>query len=150
MTVRSKIDSEITKRVGSWFTVRELQSKLRVSNSTLKPLIMRYARDQILRRRRVKGVARAVEFSPAARNIKEFQSIMDQYMPYKAKGTKRNAAAKTNTTAKKGATRSAAKKGTANRTAASKKRATKKVAAKKPAATKKTAKKGAKKTSKRR
>jgi len=88
MTVRAKIDSEITRRVGKWFTVRELQEKLRVENSTLKPLIMRYARDSVLVRRKVKGVARAVQFSPAAKNTKEFQALLDKYMPYKAKGSK--------------------------------------------------------------
>lgn len=88
MTVRGKIDSEITKRVGSWFTVRDLQEKLRVENSTLKPLIMRYARDQILRRRKVKGEARSVQFSPAAGSTKEFQALMNQYMPYKTNGKK--------------------------------------------------------------
>ncbi len=131
MTVRSKIDTEITKRVGSWFTVRELQNKLRVSNSTLKPLIMRYARDQILRRRRVKGVARAVEFSPAARNIKEFQSVLDQYMPYKAKGSKMN--------------KNAAKNNKAPLNTAAKKKSTKKTTTNKSTAKKSTAKKSSRK-----
>lgn len=88
MTVRGKIDSAITKQVGKWFTVSDLQSKLKVENSTLKPLIMRYARDQILVRRKVKGEARAVQFSPAAKSIKEFENLMANYMPYKTKGKK--------------------------------------------------------------
>jgi hypothetical protein len=88
MTVRGKIDSEITKNVGKWFSVSDLQKKLKVENSTLKPLIMRYARDQILVRRKVKGEARAVQFSPAAKNVKEFQNLMNQYMPYKTSGKK--------------------------------------------------------------
>jgi len=88
MTVRGKIDSAITKQVGKWFTVRDLQQKLKVENSTLKPLIMRYARDQILVRRKVKGEARAVQFSPAAKTVKEFENLMNQYMPYKTSGKK--------------------------------------------------------------
>src|SRR3990167_4387040 len=86
ITVRSRIDSELTRRVGSWFTVSELQSKLRVNSSTLKPLIMRYARDSILRRRRVRGASRSVEFSPAAGSTREFQTLLGQYMPYRRKG----------------------------------------------------------------
>lgn len=88
MTVRGKIDSAITKQVGKWFTVRDLQQKLNVENSTLKPLIMRYARDRILVRRKVKGEARAVQFSPAAKSIKEFEVLMGNYMPYKTSGKK--------------------------------------------------------------
>ena len=71
-TVRSRVDSELTNRVGSWFTVREIQDKLRINPSTLKPLIMKYARESLLRRRSVRGTARSVQFSPAARNTAEF------------------------------------------------------------------------------
>lgn len=98
MTVRGKIDSAITKQVGKWFTVSDLQAKLKVENSTLKPLIMRYARDQILVRRKVKGESRAVQFSPAAKSTKEFETLMANYMPYKTKGKK--IAAKSNKSSK--------------------------------------------------
>jgi hypothetical protein len=107
MTVRGKIDSAITKQVGKWFTVRDLQQKLKVENSTLKPLIMRYARDQILVRRKVKGEARAVQFSPAAKSVKEFENLMNQYMPYKTSGKKIVAAS--SKASKKSSSKSSAK-----------------------------------------
>ena len=82
-TIRAKVDSELTRRIGTWFTVREIQRKLRINPSTLKPLIMRYARERVLKRRQIKGTARSVEFSPAATNSKEFANLIIQAMPYR-------------------------------------------------------------------
>lgn len=82
-TIRARVDNELTRRVGKWFTVREIQDKLRINPSTLKPLIMKYAREHLLRRRHVKGTARSVEFSPAANSIKSFQSLLTKHMPYR-------------------------------------------------------------------
>lgn len=83
MTVRAKIDTELTRRVGKWFTVRDLQDKLGVKAVTLKPLIMKYARENLLKRRNVKGTSRAVQFSPAASNLKSFMQLMAKNMPYR-------------------------------------------------------------------
>ena len=66
ITIRAKVDGELMRRVGTWFTVREIQEKLNIKASTLKPLIMKYAREKLLRRRSVRGTARSVQFSPAA------------------------------------------------------------------------------------
>ncbi len=82
-TVRGQIDGELTKRVGQWFTVREIQDRLRVNPATLKPLIMRYARESVLKRRRVRGATRAVQFSPAVRNRSEFKKLLDGAIPYR-------------------------------------------------------------------
>lgn len=82
-TVRGKIDGELTKRIGQWFTVREIQDKLHVNPATLKPLIMRYARESVLKRRKVKGTARAVQFSPMVRNRSEFKQLLDGAIPYR-------------------------------------------------------------------
>ncbi len=98
-TIRAKVDGELTKRVGKWFTVREIQDKLCINPSTLKPLIMKYARESVLRRRHVKGTARSVEFSPAAANVNSFKAMLERFMPY------RNLGAKTSRTPMKGATK---------------------------------------------
>lgn len=82
-TIRLKIDSELTRRVGKWFTVREIQDKLRVNPATLKPLLMRYARENVLRRRSVKGTARSVQFSPATSNLATFKKMLNRVMPYR-------------------------------------------------------------------
>lgn len=82
-TVRGKIDGELTKRIGQWFTVREIQDKLHVNPATLKPLIMRYARESVLKRRKVKGTARAVQFSPGVANRAEFKQLLDGAIPYR-------------------------------------------------------------------
>jgi DNA-binding MarR family transcriptional regulator len=121
-TIRAQVDTEIARRVGTWFTVREIQDKLKINPSTLKPLIMKYARENVLRRRHVKGTARSVEFSPASGSMSAFQSLLLEAMPYRSAVTVRE----TQAMAKKGA------KATSMKTAA------KKVA-------KKTAKKAAKK-----
>ena len=83
MTIRAKVDTELTRRVGKWFTVREIQDKLRINPSTLKPLIMKYARENVLRRRHVKGTARSVQFSPAAGSITSFKTLLERHMPYR-------------------------------------------------------------------
>lgn len=85
-TIRSKIDNELTSRVGKWFTVRQIQNKLRINPSTLKPLIMKYAREKVLLRRKVKGTRRSVEFSPAARNAAAFKQVLTRNMPYRNLG----------------------------------------------------------------
>ncbi len=82
-TVRARIDSEITRHVGKWFTVRKIQDKLKVNPATLKPLIMKYARQKLLKRRSIKGTARAVEFSPISNSTSSFQSILLAKMPYR-------------------------------------------------------------------
>ena len=82
-SIRSRIDTELTRRVGEWFTVREIQDKLRVNPSTLKPLIMKYARERVLRRRRISGTARSVEFSPNAQTPSSFEKLMIRHMPYR-------------------------------------------------------------------
>ncbi|MCO6431215.1 MAG: hypothetical protein J5J00_10170 [Deltaproteobacteria bacterium] len=82
-TIRAKVDSELTRHVGKWFTVRQIQDKLRINPSTLKPLIMKYARERVLRRRHVKGTARSVEFSPAAGNTNAFKQLLVKSMPYR-------------------------------------------------------------------
>ena len=82
-SIRSKVDTELTRRVGKWFTVREIQDKLRINPSTLKPLIMKYARENVLRRRHVKGTARSVQFTPAAPSIRAFQALLVRNMPYR-------------------------------------------------------------------
>ena len=83
ISIRAKVDTELTNRVGTWFTYRQIQDKLRINPATLKPLIMKYAREKVLRRRKVKGTARAVEFSPAAGSRTNFQRILVDYMPYR-------------------------------------------------------------------
>lgn len=83
ISIRAKIDAELTKRVGKWFTVRQIQNKLRVNQSTLKPLIMRYAREHVLLRRHVKGTARSVEFSPATGSTTNFKTMLVKMMPYR-------------------------------------------------------------------
>lgn len=82
-TIRAKVDNELTRRVGTWFTVREIQDKLQINPSTLKPLIMKYARERVLRRRHVKGTARSVEFSPAAGSQNSFKALLVKNMPYR-------------------------------------------------------------------
>jgi hypothetical protein len=136
MTVRGKIDSAITKQVGKWFTVSDLQAKLKVENSTLKPLIMRYARDQILVRRKVKGEARAVQFSPAAKSTKEFEILMANYMPYKTKGKKISAKSNNSSkivkaSSKKSLTVSSKKNLSSKKNVTSKKASSKKASSKK-------------------
>jgi hypothetical protein len=109
-TIRAKVDTELTNRVGKWFTVREIQDKLKVKSSTLKPLIMKYAREKLLRRRSIRGTARSVEFSPITTNAKNFSSLLKNKMPYRnlggSKTTRLSAAKKssTRTTAKKSKT----------------------------------------------
>ena len=83
MSIRAKVDKELTNRVGKWFTVRQIQDKLRINPSTLKPLIMKYAREKVLVRRKVKGTARSVEFSPAANSINTFKAVLVRHMPYR-------------------------------------------------------------------
>jgi DNA-binding MarR family transcriptional regulator len=83
LTIRAKIDRELTSRVGKWFTVREIQDKLRVNPSTLKPLIMKYARENVLKRRKVKGTARSVQFTPAAPSKNVFANVLNRHMPYR-------------------------------------------------------------------
>lgn len=82
-TIRAKVDGELTRRIGTWFTVRQIQDKLRINPSTLKPLIMKYARENVLRRRHVKGTARSVEFSPAAGSATSFKQVLFRHMPYR-------------------------------------------------------------------
>ncbi len=82
-TIRLKVDTELTRRVGKWFTVREIQDKLKINPSTLKPLIMKYAREKVLRRRHVKGTARSVQFSPAAGSTNSFKQVLEKHMPYR-------------------------------------------------------------------
>ena len=82
-TIRAKIDGEITRHVGKWFTVRKIQNKLKLNPSTLKPLIMKYARENVLRRRHVKGTARSVEFSPAANSTNAFKVMLEKNTPYR-------------------------------------------------------------------
>jgi hypothetical protein len=82
-TIRSKVDSELTRRVGKWFTVRDIQEKLRINPATLKPLLMKYARENLLRRRHVKGTARSVQFTPAANSKTSFSALMSRNMPYR-------------------------------------------------------------------
>jgi len=82
-TIRAKVDNELARRFGKWFTVRQIQDKLRINHSTLKPLIMKYARERVLRRRHVKGTARSVEFSPAGNNVTNFKSLLVKNMPYR-------------------------------------------------------------------
>jgi hypothetical protein len=81
--IRFRVDSELTKRVGTWFTVREIQESLKINPATLKPLLMKYARENLLRRRHVKGTARSVQFSPAAGNKNTFCALIGRNMPYR-------------------------------------------------------------------
>jgi len=90
-TIRAKVDTELARRVGTWFTVREIQDKLKINPSTLKPLMMKYARENVLRRRQVKGTARSVEFSPAAQSPTAFQTLLLEAMPYRSAVTVREA-----------------------------------------------------------
>jgi hypothetical protein len=112
-SIRAKVDGELTRRVGSWFTVREIQDKLRINPSTLKPLIMKYARERILRRRHVSGTARSVQFSPAAGNEKKFKAILVDHMPYRNLGGMRSETTNSTRTAstRTASTRTAATKG---------------------------------------
>lgn len=82
-TIRSKVDTELTRRVGQWFTVRDIQNKLKINPATLKPLLMKYARENLLRRRHVKGTARSVQFSPAANSRASFEALINRNMPYR-------------------------------------------------------------------
>ena len=109
-TIRAKIDGEITRHVGRWFTVRQIQDKLKINPSTLKPLIMKYARERVLRRRSVKGTARSVEFSPAATSTKTFQQLLSKNMPY------RNLQAATKKAAKKGVAKKSSTKKSSKKT----------------------------------
>ena len=111
-TIRAKVDTELSRRIGTWVTVREIQDKLHIKQATLKPLIMKYARESLLKRRHVRGTARSVQFTPAAKNASLFKNMLLDKMPY------RNLLA----TAQKAAGRKTAKKAT-KKTA---KRATKK------------------------
>ena len=81
--IRFRVDSELTKRVGTWFTVREIQETLKINPATLKPLLMKYARENLLRRRHVKGTARSVQFTPAAGNKNTFCALIGRNMPYR-------------------------------------------------------------------
>ncbi|NMC62968.1 MAG: hypothetical protein GYA55_07340 [SAR324 cluster bacterium] len=94
-TIRARIDTELTRRVGTWFTVREIQKKLRVNPATLKPLIMKYAREKVLKRRRVTGTSRSVEFTPNANNQKAFQKLVVCKTPYRDITSVRSASKKT-------------------------------------------------------
>ena len=117
-TIRSKIDSELTRRIGTWFTVREIQDKLRVNPSTLKPLIMKYARESVLKRRSIRGTARSVEFTPAASSINNFKALLEKSMPYRnfgssvVRGSVKKAAKAAKKPAKKAAPKKVAKKAT--------------------------------------
>ena len=91
MSIRAKIDAELTKHISKWFTVRQIQNKLRVAQSTLKPLIMRYARENVLRRRHIKGTARSVEFSPATGKPTTFKTMLVNMMPYRNVSGRRSA-----------------------------------------------------------
>ena len=82
-TIRSKVDNELKARVGKWFTVREIQEKLKINPATLKPLLMKYARQNLLRRRHVKGTARSVQFSPAAASKSSFSALISKNMPHR-------------------------------------------------------------------
>jgi len=82
-TIRARVDEELGRRVGKWFTVREIQDKLKINPSTLKPLIMRYARENLLKRRAVKGTARSVEFTPASKSQTAFKQLLVKNMPYR-------------------------------------------------------------------
>jgi DNA-binding MarR family transcriptional regulator len=104
LTIRAKIDRELTNRVGKWFTVRQIQDKLRVNPSTLKPLIMKYARENVLKRRKVKGTARSVQFTPAAPSKNVFATVLNRHMPYRNLTT---TAKKTTLSAKRAAPKSA-------------------------------------------
>lgn len=100
-SIRTKIDSEITSRIGKWFTVRQIQDKLKVNPATLKPLIMRYAREKLLKRRSVKGTARSVEFTPAASNKASFEKLLGSKMPYRTTTLVKKAAPAKKTTTKR-------------------------------------------------
>lgn len=139
ITIRAKVDNELTNRVGSWFTVREIQDKLRINPSTLKPLIMKYARERLLRRRQVRGTARSVQFSPAARNANEFKKLLVNSMPYRnLGGTSPAATATSKKSAAKGGSRKStpATKRKATRTTPKQSTSKKSTTAKKPAARK--------------
>lgn len=118
-TIRSKVDRELTNRIGKWFTVREIQDKLRINPSTLKPLIMKYARERVLVRRKVKGTARSVQFSPAATSANTFKQVLFKHMPYRNFGSsstsmstasKGTSSKKASSSSKKSSKRSASKK----------------------------------------
>jgi len=94
-TIRARIDTELTRRVGTWFTVREIQRKLRVNPATLKPLIMKYAREKVLKRRRVTGTARSVEFTPNANNRTAFEKLVVYKTPYRDVTSTRSTSKKT-------------------------------------------------------
>ena len=124
-TIRARVDTEIARRVGTWFTVREIQDKLKINPSTLKPLIMKYARENVLRRRHVKGTARSVEFSPASQSMMAFQELLLGAMPYRSAVTVREAQMATAKNTTKNMMKSAAKSTTKTMTKAATKVATK-------------------------
>ena len=138
--IRLKVDGELTKRVGTWFTIREIQDTLRINPATLKPLLMKYARENLLKRRHVKGTARSVQFTPAAGSKTSFGALITKTMPYRKflnpNGSKKSFAY-TGTLHKK----TAAKKTAAKKTIA-KKTIVKKTAGIKAAAKKSTGAKG--------
>lgn len=82
-TIRERVDAELSKRVGTWFTLREIQEAVRVNPATLKPMIMKYAKENILRRRAVRGAARAVQFSPASSSKSGFKTLLTKTHPYR-------------------------------------------------------------------
>lgn len=113
-SIRSKIDNEIARHCGGWFTVRQIQDKLKVNMATLKPLIMKYARESLLKRRKVNGTARSVQFTPASNNTTKFQAILQSRMPYREATATKNAKAskKATKTAKKTTRKTTTKKNT--------------------------------------
>lgn len=115
-TVRARIDGELSRQIGKWFTLRQMQDKLKINQATLKRLILRYASESVLRRRKVKGTARAVEFSPAAANLNGFQKLLINKMPARTKTTS------TKTKTAKSATKTATKKSSATRSTKTKTR----------------------------
>ena len=110
-TIRAKVDTELSRRIGTWFTVREIQDKLNIKQATLKPLIMKYARESLLKRRHVRGTARSVQFTPAAKNASLFKNMLLDKMPY------RNLLSAARSTATGKAAKRTTKKTTAKRTA---------------------------------
>jgi hypothetical protein len=82
---------------------------------------MKYARENVLRRRHVKGTARSVEFSPAAGSQNSFKELLVKNMPYRnlmAEGL----AVAAKKPAKKAPAKKAAKKAPAKKKAAKKKK----------------------------
>jgi len=128
-TIRARVDEELSRRVGKWFTVREIQDKLKINPSTLKPLIMRYARENLLKRRAIRGTARSVEFTPASKSQAGFQQLLVKNMPY------RNLSAPAKRTASRGKAKTASKRKTvaAPKRSAARKSTAKKAATRRPA-----------------